>query len=32
MDAKYIVSINTPVFQVNRYRDADAPNLGEVYE
>lgn len=31
-DAKYIVSIISPVFQVIRYGDGDAPNLGEVYE
>lgn len=31
-DAKYIVSIITPVFQVIRYEDADSPSLGEVYE
>ena len=31
-DAKYIVSIITPVFQVIRYGDVDSPSLGEVYE
>ncbi|XP_059072621.1 uncharacterized protein LOC131873636 [Cryptomeria japonica] len=31
-DTKYIVSIISPVFQVIRYGDGDAPNLGEVYE
>lgn len=30
--AKYIVSIITPVFQVIRYGDGNAPNLGEIYE
>jgi hypothetical protein len=31
-DAKYIVSIIRPVFEVIRYGDGDAPTLGEVYE
>jgi hypothetical protein len=31
-DAKYIVAIITPFFQVIKYGDANAPNLGEVYE
>ena len=31
-DAKYIVSIITPLFRVIRYGDADSISLGEVYE
>ncbi len=31
-DAKYIVSIIRPIFEVIKYGDGDVPTLGEVYE
>lgn len=32
VNAKYIVSIISPIFTIIRYGDANAPDLGEVYE